>query len=864
MANNNNKKNSNNVNQPRRKRNKKPVKRYSEEYSNRPNPYTGYSADGNYHPDAKKHPTDEASVAASMKIKAADTQNDAAEATQAEQAEVNTASDGAAKIKVSRRVKNVDREAEKQAQQAKTEARKAAVDQIAKGVAAHSVSEQIIEDIASMADAIESMSKTENAAEDLSVDKAIDEELKSTDNETAADVTSESEGGSDDAESVEITAPIELGEDDVLPFDMPSNETADNTENQQEIETSEVNEHSAQQQDESPAILPLDPADLIPVLDFDKSPAPVLYFAEASASEAKEPEEEFSELINTATIEEILNAVEQENLASSYQSETGAQNGEFSFGSDVIFDTSKSHGWDNMIIPPIDEVDEQEENSDTPDEALNKLLDACFNADNDTADFSDEDSEDIFEAADDGSAATEAISEVISDELSESIFDLTDDAQEDLSDITDEIFAEEENSPETPIDSPDASDFVDETGDESDENAEEVEDVSVDASEFIENEEAVNEKLQKIVEAAELAEIFRMESEEVEDLIDSTEKLDESKTDFRLDLDDNESADGEDVTNSAEEIKEYSPVKKKDVQGEDVFESVLIVDEASAPSEEELESQDDTLFLRAKGAGECPTAVFKLPEGPIILPTDIDDGDFQEQWLDEDEDGDDMASRSKRARRRLSAFIGAVSVLLVLICVGWVLKTTLTGFNNIGSTGEKKAEYTEFIAPVVINDPDPFESAEEADNQMLLESAIWSVLDSEKNESGYEYEYDATGKIILSGKEVAEAGKRLFGNNVKINLDVLSESDGSVLYYYDSIENKFHISPGSIVGPSAIITKIAAKSDYVSLIVGYCSQADMTSESSDAIEAYKYMEYILAFNDDGSYYIQSIRDYIES
>ena len=42
-------------NQPRRKRNKKPVKRYSEEYSNRPNPYTGYSADGNYHPEAMKH-----------------------------------------------------------------------------------------------------------------------------------------------------------------------------------------------------------------------------------------------------------------------------------------------------------------------------------------------------------------------------------------------------------------------------------------------------------------------------------------------------------------------------------------------------------------------------------------------------------------------------------------------------------------------------------------------------------------------------------------------------------------------------------------------------------------------------------------
>ena len=54
--------NSNHGNQPRRKRNKKPVKRYSEEYSNRPNPYTGYSADGNYHPGAKKRSIEEEST----------------------------------------------------------------------------------------------------------------------------------------------------------------------------------------------------------------------------------------------------------------------------------------------------------------------------------------------------------------------------------------------------------------------------------------------------------------------------------------------------------------------------------------------------------------------------------------------------------------------------------------------------------------------------------------------------------------------------------------------------------------------------------------------------------------------------------
>lgn len=167
---NNNKKNQNNVNQPRRKRNKKPVKRYSEEYSNRPNPYTGYSADGNYYPEAKTHTLDEASAlntsdenidiveseAAAESVKTTDESNitraenqeNTESLTESKESNVQPKKRKTPIVRNSvHRKKNSDKEAAIKAKQAKDEARKAVVNKIAKGVEAHTVSEQIIDDI---------------------------------------------------------------------------------------------------------------------------------------------------------------------------------------------------------------------------------------------------------------------------------------------------------------------------------------------------------------------------------------------------------------------------------------------------------------------------------------------------------------------------------------------------------------------------------------------------------------------------------------------------------------------------------------------------------------------------------------------
>ena len=335
----------------------------------------------------------------------------------------------------------------------------------------------------------------------------------------------------------------------------------------------------------------------------------------------------------------------------------------------------------------------------------------------------------------------------------------------------------------------------------------------------------VEDKIEKLAEAAELAEVFRQENEDI-----STEDTQTASSDvFNVSIDDI-SVTPEAKSDEEEVILEYKPREKTSVPDENLFESV-----------------------------------FKLPEGPIVFPTDIDDAEFQEQWLDEDEDGDDMASRNKRTRRRISAFIGAVVLLFAVMILFSAIRTVVSGFNNIGSTSEKKAEYTEFISPVVVNDPMPFESVDKADNSMLLQSSMLLALQELDKTEGYEHVSDATDKIVLPAENVEKAARELFGKDVKLNMNVLSENDGSALYYYDSIDKTFHITRSGITGPTAIITKIAQKSDYISLVVGYIQQQEMTIVASENTEAqcYKFMEYVLALHSDGSYYIKSIRNYVD-
>ena len=105
----------------------------------------------------------------------------------------------------------------------------------------------------------------------------------------------------------------------------------------------------------------------------------------------------------------------------------------------------------------------------------------------------------------------------------------------------------------------------------------------------------------------------------------------------------------------------------------------------------------------------------------------------------------------------LLAFIGAVSLVMT---AGNKISKSIDARN-----AEKYSAYEEFIAPVIMNDPDTFDDITLADSGQLMSIAIWSVLDSNPEPDKYEYTDDG---MLLPQTEVEEAFSSLFGSEVKI------------------------------------------------------------------------------------------------
>ena len=1019
MANTSNNHNSNN--QPRRKRNKKPVKRYSEEYNNRPNPYTGYTADGNYHPEAKKRTAKETP---SPRAKAAEEERIAAmnaamaeaawgpapsksqQPQQPQQVQQPSRQVGfvpptvnvpAPKWAVSNNLTRQQLAAQEQIQNepvqnaaptsvgegdssdtsnrkessspqrsgsshrkknhrskdeaareraAKTEAKRAAVEKIAMGVAAHSVSEQMIEDISSISDAIESMPKPQKAPTEKSVnweefyDAAFppkaQENSKFASKKTKAPKKRVDFNEDASADSPMIVKPVMLGDDDLLPYDKITLENEREAAGNEKAPEKKAEKKAEKQEKPVADTKAAQLAAAFKVEEEEKSAKSVTYdLPEMQERPADTPVldsvedtlNDISDVVNTVSIEEILAEVERQKLESVRKAETIRKSAEITMDSGFSFDSAPDSSW-NEVIPArnSEEEEEEEEKVEEPDDSDSLLsrrlmlsyLEAEQQADDEAAMEAARDAElENIETVDlnqflsspehpseeesAGNASVPAMEET-TDESVEFVPEI----------IIDSAELDKRASEEAANEKPDQEETVETVSDrkapeipatpaakeEPEENQAETENATVqifveDKSEeptvevivadledeiFAEerltspegkaeetpDEEAgidVEDKIEKLAEAAEIAEVFRQESEDISP--EEPKKADSEA--FSVSIDDI-SVTPEVKTDEEEVIKEYQPREKTRQPDENLFESVLIVDDnPSIIDKKASEAQDNTLFLHLRESSENPTAVFKLPEGPIVFPTDIDDAEFQEQWLDEDEDGDDMASRNKRTRRRISAFIGSIALLFAALILFSAVKTVVSGFNNIGSTSEKKTEYTTFISPVVVNDPLPFESVDKADNNMLLQSSMLLALQELDATEGYEHVSDATDKIILPAENVEKSAKELFGKDVKLNMNVLSENDGSALYYFDSIDKTFHITRSGITGPTAMITKIAQKSDYISLVVGYIKQEEMTATSSESTEAecYKFMEYVLALNSDGSYYINSIRNYVD-
>lgn len=213
--------------------------------------------------------------------------------------------------------------------------------------------------------------------------------------------------------------------------------------------------------------------------------------------------------------------------------------------------------------------------------------------------------------------------------------------------------------------------------------------------------------------------------------------------------------------------------------------------------------------------------------------------------------------------------VGMLVICFALIGAGWLCVQGYRYVYNFVTDDSAERAYDAFLMQVVMLDPEPFESLNAADKNMILRASTWKTVDEVL--SGATYESDEQGRVILAGELVRTNAVKLFGVDCILpDGDFkLSDDDNSAVVSYDVGNDQYHVPLIDIVGTYQPYTiSVRKKQDRTLLKVAYCVMVDSGTSSMEVellgkdrnLAVVKYMEYELRHDSDTNMdYIAAIR-----
>lgn len=209
----------------------------------------------------------------------------------------------------------------------------------------------------------------------------------------------------------------------------------------------------------------------------------------------------------------------------------------------------------------------------------------------------------------------------------------------------------------------------------------------------------------------------------------------------------------------------------------------------------------------------------------------------------------------KKANKKPAIFKSSLCLLLCII--GIIFFVNSTNVDTFDAMYEES--YNDFLLPVVLNDPEQFNSIDELNLDKILSSSIWYTVLNQDNR--YYTDYDESGRIIIPTEDVAKSASILFGSNYSMPIQNPScktffELDGeNKNYLVRPISNHESYLP-------TVLSKTNSGNEIV-LHVGYSRPEDpfwTSSEQKSPPTSEKIMDYILTKDTNtGRMYIKSIQ-----
>ena len=212
--------------------------------------------------------------------------------------------------------------------------------------------------------------------------------------------------------------------------------------------------------------------------------------------------------------------------------------------------------------------------------------------------------------------------------------------------------------------------------------------------------------------------------------------------------------------------------------------------------------------------------------------------------------------RRRLLQRRRRQIIGAVFLFFAVVGVISVVGFVVSSLTAATDDTEIKQDYQKLIAPLVSLDPAPFETLDDADQDVLLESAIWAALEYEDQSK---YERNEAGSLLLPTPDIERYYSAMFGSH-ELTHGTFTDADLEYVYLE---ETGCYVIPITSQGGSysPVIESMTQKGKTRVLTVAYTlgsSSAAELIENPSAVVVSKRMEYVMT-REGKSYHISAIR-----
>ncbi len=207
-----------------------------------------------------------------------------------------------------------------------------------------------------------------------------------------------------------------------------------------------------------------------------------------------------------------------------------------------------------------------------------------------------------------------------------------------------------------------------------------------------------------------------------------------------------------------------------------------------------------------------------------------------------------------KAKHRRRIIIGAVMCALMLVGVISIISGGVKIATKLMDNTAEKEKYNALLATLVVADPLPFESPDQADQTVLLSSSVWAAV---MNEDMEKYEKDDFGQTLLPAVEVDKYFTKVFGTQYSLKHQTFAEQEIDFVY---NEEKQAYVVPITSfpTGFTPKVEKIKTGGGEKIVTVGYISPAtNWNDDTNGAIS--KYVDYIFQ-KQGGEYYLVAIRE----